>query len=456
MLEALTGREEYVGTWISFEDLRTAPPEVFWARMGMQLGRQARKVLPDFGLPSMDGVWGLEDFAVALKQRVRRKWVLIIDEFDGTPDYALGELMHHFRRLYHQKAEHALHSVALVGVRNITEVNLDKASPFNIVDEIQIPYFTAKEVRGLINQYAGETGQSFQSEVVRQVHSNTAGQPGLVCALCRDLVERFAADRSEPVNMDAFWPLLEYYLIERLDKNISNIVSKARQEQAMMLKVLFNGEVPFRIDNPAICFLHVHGVVGNVDGVVDVPVPLYKKRLISAFQPLINGEIEHYTTVQTDFSMFFDGDRLSMEALLGNYREYVRRRGFRAFDTEHLKEGAWHYSLDGYIHFFVQRLGGRSFVEVPTGRGRTDILIVWQDHTYIIETKVYTDNYAYQKGKHQLAEYLKSEGPDEGYYVVFSNKHTDEDTLFEDETIEGKRILTYVIQTNPLPATGSR
>jgi hypothetical protein len=52
-----------------------------------------------------------------------------------------------------------------------------------------------------------------------------------------------------------------------------------------------------------------------------------------------------------------------------------------------------------------------------------------------------------------LAEYLKSEGLDEGYYVVFSNLHTDENTLYFDEEIKGKRIYTDVICTNfPTPS----
>jgi len=362
--------------------------------------------------------------------------------------------MHHFRQLYHKRETHALHSLVLVGVRNITEVNLDQASPFNIADEIEIPYFTEAEVCDLIRQYEEETGQEFDEPVVRQVYENTIGQPGLACALCRDLVERFATDRAKPVTVDSLWPLLQYYLREKIDKNISNIVNKAKQQPELMLKVLFNGEIPFYIDDPATSFLHVNGVIANDDGVIDVPVPLYKKRLIVVFGPRINGELEHYTTLQTDFSAFVEGDELNVPALIESYRQYVRRRGFRAFDTEHLREGAWHYSLDGYISFFVERLGHRSFVEVPTGRGRTDILIVWGRRTYIIETKVFTDNYSFEKGKHQLAEYLTSEGMAEGYYVVFSNKHTDGDTLFEDGTFDGKRILTYIIRTNLEPASG--
>ena len=247
---------------------------------------------------------------------------------------------------------------------------------------------------------------------------------------------------------------VEAYLRDKIDKNIANVVNKARQQRDFMLRVLFNGDIPFTVDDPRISFLNVHGVVANLDGIVDVPVPLYKKRLIAAFRPVINGETEHYTTVRTDISAFVVGDELNVPALIESYQQYVRTRGFRAFDTEHLKEGAWHYSLDGYLSFFVERLGHRSFVEVPTGRGRTDILIVWGRRTYIIETKVFSENYAYKQGKRQLAEYLKSEDLEEGYYVVFSNKHTDDDTLFQDEMVEGKRILTYVIRTNLEPASG--
>jgi len=60
-------------------------------------------------------------------------------------------------------------------------------------------------------------------------------------------------------------------------------------------------------------------------------------------------------------------------------------------------------------------------VEVPSGRGRTD--------------------------KGQLAEYLKSERLSEGYYVVFSNLHTEKDELFSEDIIQGKRIHTHIIPT---------
>lgn len=139
---------------------------------------------------------------------------------------------------------------------------------------------------------------------------------------------------------------------------------------------------------------------------------------------------------------------MNLHAILGKYRDYVHRRGFHAFDTKQVKEGAWHYSLDGFINFFIERLGGNTFFETPSGRGRTDILILYQQQKYIIETKIFTDQAYLQNGKEQLAEYLATEEVSEGYYVVFSNKHTATDTLYFDEVIAGKRVYTYIILTN--------
>jgi hypothetical protein len=170
--------------------------------------------------------------------------------------------------------------------------------------------------------------------------------------------------------------------------------------------------------------------------------------LLTAFRPVFNGETGHYVSAQDNFNAYLQPDGLNIKAILQQYVAYVNKRGFRAFDAKHLKEGAWHYSLDGFINFFVERLGGQTFTEVPSGRGRTDILILYRDKKYIIETKIFTDLSYFEKGKRQLAEYLSTEGLKTGFYVVFSRKHTAEDALEQEEIIEGKRIYTRIIRVN--------
>ncbi len=62
----------------------------------------------------------------------------------------------------------------LVGVANITGVVQDNASPFNIADSLEIPYFTREEVWNLYGQHEAETGQKFASEVKDKVFHITA------------------------------------------------------------------------------------------------------------------------------------------------------------------------------------------------------------------------------------------------------------------------------------------
>ncbi|MDM8562315.1 AAA-like domain-containing protein, partial [Candidatus Marithioploca araucensis] len=378
--------------------------------------------------------------------------VLVIDEFEGIPDVVLNEMMHTFRQMYHQKQDHALHSLILVGATTIAELFRAGASFFNVVEELKISYFTQSEVNLLIEQYVKESGQKFEAQVIKAIYDNTKGQPGLVCALAADLVKKVT---HRTVIMADFLVTLDYFLKSKYHKNILNIIRKAEEKKDLMYRLLFGeSAIDFNIYTKDIAYLHANGVIENIEGHVGILVPLYSKCIITAFRPVSNGETRHYGfKVNESFEAYLKDGGLNLHAILNKYRQYVRKRGFKAFDTETLKEGAWHYSLDGFIHFFIEALEGQTFIEVPSGAGRTDILIIYNTYRYLIETKVFSNNTLLKKGKGQLAEYLTSEGLDEGYYVVFSSLHTDEDTLYFEDKIKGKQIYTYIICTHfPTPS----
>lgn len=439
--------EGYTAIWVSFENFKELTKERFYetltADLQLELAEQGIKI----NHPINDAI-GLRDFFRDIESK---PLVLIIDEFEGIPDVVLSEVMHTFRQIYHKQKHYTLQALLLVGVSTIADLVIGPASPFNIADQLEIEYFTTAEVDDLINQYVTETGQRFEKPVVKAIYENTRGQPGLVCALCHHLITKVVPDKSQPVTMAAFYPTLQFFLAKYTTNNIVNVVQKAREKRTFMLKLLFQPEpIPFSMYDADIAWLYANGVVDDVGGYVDIAVPLYKKVLITAFRPSINGEADYYLTSTRDIlgDYVTEKGRLNLNALLEAYRAYVRRRGFKAFDTETLKEGAWHYSLDGYLNFFIVRLGGETYIEVPSGRGRTDILIRYQGQSYIIEVKRYTDETYLKRGKGQLAEYLKSEGLTEGYYVVFSTIHTEMDTLTAEDLIAGKRIYTYIIRTN--------
>ncbi|MEN8219471.1 MAG: ATP-binding protein [Pseudomonadota bacterium] len=442
LLRKLT--DSYTPIWISLENLKTVSKNDFYQELNHELRRELAKQ----GIPAEITIRDPISLTHFFEQPQSKPIVLVIDEFEGLPDAVLNELMHTFRKIYHQKESYSLHSLILVGVTTVAELVLSSASPFNIAEEMQLPYFTVAEVRSLLQQYFAESQQSFTDQAIQAIYDNTKGQPGLVCALCSYLVEKLVTNRSQPVTIEHYYQAQHHFLTERFDKNIINIVQKAREKRAFMLRLLFNEEpLSFSIHDPDLAWLYANGVIDKDNGNTDIMVPLYKKVLITAFRPLINGESQYYLNSPSDtVNKYLTPDmHLNINELLHEYRAYIRRRGFRAFDTEHLKEAAWHYSLDGFINFFIQCLGGETFVEVPSGRGRTDILIWHNQQRYIIETKRFVNHYYFQQGKGQLVEYLNSEALNEGYYVVFSNQHPDQ--LYSEEIIQGKQIYTHIIPT---------
>ena len=84
------------------------------------------------------------------------------------------------------------------------------------------------------------------------------------------------------------------------------------------------------------------------------------------------------------------------------------------------------------------------FLEVQTGRGRIDLLIIHNARKYIVETKIWEGERYYQAGKKQLVAYLKTEKADEGYYVVFDHR-TNPESRVETETLEEITLRSYII-----------
>ncbi len=78
---------------------------------------------------------------------------------------------------------------------NIFGVIQDNASPFNIADNLNIPYFTQDEVFELLGQHETETGQLFDEKVKSKIYQITSGQPGLVNGFAWKLVNNYPEKR---------------------------------------------------------------------------------------------------------------------------------------------------------------------------------------------------------------------------------------------------------------------
>ena len=345
------------------------------------------------------------------------------------------------------------HSVGIVGVKNIIQLNYDRSiSPFNIQDEFHLPNFTLEQVRELLGQYTEEVGQVFAAETVVSIHKQTAGQPVLVNRLAQILTEEMDIPKTETIAMEHF-TAAHTRLLHSRNTNIvhltTNIRKDARFEKILMRITGQDDGVPFNLHDEIIDELATYGVISEGrNGLCDIANPIYLYAILQAFKPTVNGLEDEYFPEDTraGFKAYLtDTGELAIEQLLDNFRDFINRAGFRILqipDTP--QEFVGQYLLFSYLDQFVRLVGAHIYLEVQTGRGRMDLIILHNRSKYIVETKIWEGDLLYQVGKQQLAAYLTLEGVDEGYYIVFDHRQTPEPRV-ETETLEGLTIRSYVI-----------
>ena len=384
-----------------------------------------------------------------------QKCVLIIDEVEGINKEYFGDFLHSIRNAYHSRENHCLKSVILVGVSNIVGIIQDNASPFNIADNLNVPYFTKDEVFELMHQHEEETEQLFDEKSKEKIYQITSGQPGLVNGFAKVLVDR---NPDKPIlDYEDYLKVEDWYLRIAIDKNFENIHKIAKQERKFVEHLLFTEDkIPFDIDRPSIKLLHTNGLIkDDGKGYVTFWVPFYKKRLYKAFYPYTNGESRIISRTVFADEYFDKNGNFKIEKLISAYKEYVKRRGFKVFlekdengDYQSIKESALIYSFETFITAVVSELEGKIYREADTGLGKSDMIINIKGKEFLIETKVYYSSGKFETGKKQLAYYSKSLGLQTAVYLVFcpSNMKYPKNVIEQSEKINNIDIVTYLVE----------
>ncbi len=402
---------------INFESFKQTPIDTFLRNLTGEL----------------NNFWGtnfqltdISDVFYQIEQIKEQKLVLIIDEVEGINSEYFGTFLHAIRKAYHSRENHSLKSVILVGVSNIVGVVSDNASPFNIADNLNVPYFTDTEVLELLRQHEIETGQLFEEKVKLKICQITANQPGLANGFAMKIVEDYPDTKI--ITFSDYLKVEDWYLRIAIDKNFANILNKAKEERKFVERLLFTEDkIPFKIDIESIKLLHTNGLIkDDGNGFVTFWVPFYKKRLYDALYPYSNGEKTSILRSIAVSELFDSNNKLKLDKLITGYKEFVKRRGFNVFrekdekgNYKSIKESALIYSFETYIQAFLQVVDGKSYREADTGLGKSDLIIDINSEEYIIETKIYYYESLFLKGKKQLAYYCQSLGLNKGIYLVF-------------------------------------
>ena len=256
-----------------------------------------------------------EEFAKLLSQDTHRQRVVFtIDEFDAIPRAALKGFLRSLRYIYLSDQIRCPHSVGIVGVKGIAQLNYDRSiSPFNIQDEFHLPNFTLEQVQELLGQYTDEVGQAFAPEVIASIHKQTAGQPVLVNRFAQILTEEMDIPKTETITM-AHWTTAHAQLLEESNVNITHLVTNIRKNprfESILMRIMERDEgVVFNLDDDIINELATYGVIRKgADGMCEILNPIYLYRIMRAFKPTVNGLEQEYFPEDTGIGNPRSSDR---------------------------------------------------------------------------------------------------------------------------------------------------
>ncbi len=463
-----TEDSDYFPLALSFQTYRNATPETFYRVLHRDIWRAItrvfqrwERVLPDtltqfFENATLTDQFSLREFFWELPSVLdARQVVLVIDEFDGIPQTVLSDFLYTLRDIYLEDSTRARcpYSVGIVGVKSITQLNYDRSiSPFNIQDEFALSNFTLAQVQELFGQYTEEVGQAFAPDVMELLHRQTAGQPFLVNRLAQILTAELDIAKTETITV-AHFAKAHTALLREQNVNFHHLTTNVRRhphfERVLMEIATSEKGVDFNPRDELMSELTSYGVIKRGAGDLCESVnPIYQVCIMQAFQPAINGLRRDYFPEDSgiQFSDYLTADgHLAMEPLLDNFRDFIARIGFRILQEPDLpRESIGQHLLATYLDTFVRTMRGNLYLELPTGRGRMDLVVLHRDRKYIVEFKIWGSEREYQGGKKQLAAYLQLEEASEGYYVVFDHRENPEPRT-ETEIVEGFKIRSYVI-----------
>jgi len=375
-----------------------------------------------------------------------RPVILILDEFDALQETFINTFANEFRNMYLERANEVntpsgekqclLHGLALIGVRSVLGIENVTGSPFNVQRSIHIPNLTFEEVAGMFRWYEQESRQPVAPEVVNRLYAETRGQPGFVCWFGELLTEgynEYRNDRTRPITLEDFERVYAAATHILPNNTLINIISKAKQApyKEVVLELFETKEkVEFAFNEPHLNFLYMHGVIDREQAsatkyYVKFACPFIQKGLFAYFSGELFRELGQLVEPFEPLADVLTPQGLSLPHLLKRYqryllknREWLFKQAPRRVDLR-IREAVYHFNLYMYLHRFLHAKGARVWPEFPTGNGKLDILISYQERLYGLEVKSFSDLTEYQKALVQAASYGKSLGLSEMILVFF-------------------------------------
>jgi hypothetical protein len=386
--------------------------------------------------------------------------VLFLDEIDALIDESLEAVLRQLRNGFSYRPKSFPQCVVLCGLRDVRDYKiasggsptLGTASPFNIKTEsITFASFESKDVENLYLQHTKETGQKFEPKAIARAYELTGGQPWLVNALAREVVEKMLVPVTQTITVEHFDEAAQR-LIQTRATHLDSLSSKLNEDRVRrVLAPILAGET-FLGDstyNDDVSYVRDLGLVAPKDP-LQIANPIYREVIVRVLAERATPSIVF------DRLSFVDAHgALDVSVILSEFALWWKRH------AAVMLKGHVYHEVAAQIVFmaWLQRVvngGGIIDREYGVGRGRIDVLIRWplpnaknslQWQHAAFELKVWTQGEADPlcEGLEQLERYLDGLGLDHGTLVIFDRRpeakpSTERTSLGQTQTAKGYKV----------------
>lgn len=357
-----------------------------------------------------------------------RPLVLFLDEIDSLRDATLITLLRQLRDGYRARPGGFPASLALVGLRDLADYRvqtdarayLGRGSPFNVtVESLTLAEFTPDEVNGLYAQHTADTGQLFTGEALARVFFWTRGQPWLVNAIGRQLIDVLVTDRSRaivPADVDEAAKIL----IARNDTHLISLSERLREPRVRaIVEPMIGGDTPPALPNDDVRYACDLGLLRRgTDGTLEVANPIYKDVIIRDL--MLSPRV---VLPKMRPAWLTDDGRLDEGQLFDAFVAFWRRHGEPMMRAAPYHEIAPHLVMMAYLDR-VANGGGTVEREYAIGSGRVDLCLRLGATVVALELKVWREHEPDPKaeGLEQLDAYLAGLGLATGWLVIFDRR----------------------------------
>ncbi|MCL1992215.1 MAG: ATP-binding protein [Spirochaetes bacterium] len=401
----------------------------------------------------------LQTALVKYCRALEKPLVIFFDEADCLSNGTLITFLRQLRDGYINRLDVPfIHSVALVGMRNIRDYKslirpnnetVGSASPFNIMTEsLSLRNFTKPEVAELYAQHTAQTGQIFEAEAIEHIFEQTQGQPWLVNAIARNVVKKITKEaHTIPITKEIAKQGIENIIFE-WGTHFDSMMERLKEPRVRnVIKPLILGEdVESERSGD---YLHTRdlGLIREVNGKVEPANPLYAELMIrslnwDAQRSLEKGQAEYIAP------RYLKDGKLDITFLIRDFQTYWRENSeiWTTRYKEHFHQydkAAPHLVIQAFLNRVVNG-GGQVVREMALGTKRADLCVIYGGYKYPIELKIYRGEKSVQEGREQLSEYMDKVGAETGWLVMFdrdTEKSWDDKIYMKEESLSRKKIV---------------